>query len=70
MHVGCIQKIKVKNIKKLAYNIQVCTDTESKQICGINVEQYPTDHFQIPELLNQAIQNLQMIPSIVSADTI
>ena len=63
-------KDKGQKYKKLAYNIQVCTDTESKLICGINVVQYPTDHFQIPELLDQAIQNLQMIPSIVSADTI
>ena len=63
-------KDKGQKYKKLAYNIQVCTDTESKLICGINVVQFPTDHYQIPALLDQTIQNLQMKPSIVSADTI
>ena len=46
-------KDKAQKYKKLAYNIQVCTDTESKLICGINMVQYPTaDYFQIPELLH------------------
>lgn len=63
-------KDKGQKYKKLAYNIQVSVDTESKLICGIKVVQYPTDHYQIPELLDQTIENLQMIPSIFSADTI
>lgn len=63
-------KDKGQKYKKLAYNVQVCTDTESKLICGINVVQFPTDHYQIPALLDQTIQNLQIKPSIVSADTI
>lgn len=65
-----LPKDKGQKYKKLAYNVQVCTDTESKLICGINVVQFPTDHYQIPALLDQTIQNLQMKPSIVSADTI
>ena len=63
-------KDKGQKYKKFAYNIQVCTDTESKLICGVNAVQYGTDHYQIPALLDQTIINLQMIPSIVSADNI
>ncbi len=63
-------KDKGQKYEKLAYNVQVCTDTESKLICGINVVQYCTDHYQIPALLDQSMKNLQMKPSIVSADTI
>ena len=63
-------KDKGQKYKKLAYNVQVCTDTESKLICGINVVQFPTDHYQIPALIDQTMKNLQMKPSIVSADTI
>ena len=44
-------KDKGQKYKKLAYNVQVCTDTESKLICGINVVQFPTDQYQIPALL-------------------
>ena len=50
-----LPKDKGQKYKKLAYNVQVCTDTESKLICGINVVQFPTDHYQIPALLDQTI---------------
>ena len=63
-------KDKGQKYKKWAYNIQVCTDTESKLICAINVVQYPTDHYQIPALLNQTIENLQLTPEIIIADNI
>ena len=63
-------KDKGQKYEKFAYNVQVCTDTESKMICGINVVQYPTDHYQLPAVVDQSIENLQMIPSIVSADCI
>ena len=55
-------KDKGQKYKKLAYNVQICVDTESKLICGINVVQFPTDHYQIPALIDQTIQNLQMKP--------
>lgn len=63
-------KDKGQKYKKWAYNIQVSTDTESKLICGINVVQYPTDHYQIPALLDQTIENLQLTPEIIIADNI
>ena len=56
--------------KKFAYNIQVATDTQTKLICGINAVPYPTDHYQIPALLEQTIGNIETLPSIVSADNI
>lgn len=63
-------KEKGSKYKKLAYNVQICTDTETKLICGINPVQFPTDHYQIPALMDQTIDNLQMTPSILSADNI
>ena len=63
-------KYKGQIYKKWAYNIQVCTDTESKLICAVNVVQYPTDHYQIPALMDQAIENLEITPEILSADNI
>ena len=38
-------------------------------ICGVNIVQNPTDHYQIPALMNQILVNLQIKPQI-SADTI
>lgn len=63
-------KDKGQKYEKFAYNVQVCTDTESKMICGINVVQYPTDHYQLPAVVEQSIENLQKKPVIVSADCI
>ena len=56
--------------KKWAYNIQVCTDTKTKLICAVNVVQYPTDHYQIPALIDQTIENIKITPEIISADNI
>ena len=67
-----LMKIKDKGqlYKKWAYNIQLAVDTESKLICGVNVVQNPTDHYQMPAILEQTINNLGIKPSIVSADNI
>jgi hypothetical protein len=46
------------------------TDTKSKLICGVNAVQNPTDHYQIPALMNQILVNLQLKPQKISADTI
>ena len=46
------------------------TDTKSKLICGVNAVQNPTDHYQIPSLMNQILVNLQIKPQKISADTI
>ena len=56
--------------KKWAYNIQVCVDNKSKLICAINVVQYPTDHYQIPALMDQTLENLPVAPEILCADNI
>lgn len=55
---------------KFSYNVQLGTDTESKLICGVNVVQNPTDHYQIPALMNQILSNLNLRPAKISADTI
>ena len=46
------------------------TDTKSKLICGVNAVQNPTDHYQIPALMNQILTNLNSKPRKISADTI
>ena len=63
-------KDKGQKYKKFAYNVQVITDTKSKMICGVLVVQSPTDHYQLPEIVEQGIENLQMKPDIISADCI
>ena len=63
-------KDKGQKYKKWAYNIQVAMDTDSKLICGINTVQYPTDHYQIPALIDQTIENIEVTPEIISADQI
>ena len=55
---------------KFSFNIQLGTDTKSKLICGVNAVQNPTDHYQIPALMNQILVNLQTKPTKISADTI
>ena len=71
-HDARLMKIKDKGQKypKFSYNIQLGTDTKSKLICGVNVVQSPTDHYQIPALMDQVIDNLNLKPLKVSADTI
>ena len=63
-------KDKGQKYKKFAYNIQLATYTQTKLICGVNVVQHPTDHYQIPALLEQTIENIETLPGIVSADNI
>ena len=56
---------------QLSYNLQHGVDTKSILICGINVSQSPTDHYEIPALMEKILKNLNGIqPELVSADTI
>lgn len=56
---------------QLSYNLQHGVDTKSILICGINVSQIPTDHYEIPDLMEKVLKNLNGIkPELVSADTI
>ena len=63
-------KDKGQKYPKFSFNIQLGTDTKSKLICGVNAVQNPTDHYQIPALMNQILVNLQTKPQKISADTI
>ena len=63
-------KDKGQKYPKFSLNIQLGTDTKSKLICGVNVVQNPTDHYQIPALMNQILTNLNTKPKKISADTI
>ena len=71
-HDARLMKTKDKGQKypKFSLNIQLGTDTKSKLICGVNAIQNPTDHYQIPALMNQILTNLNTKPSKISADTI
>ena len=56
---------------QLSYNLQHGVDTKSILICGINISQSPTDHYEIPALMEVILKNLNGIqPNMVSADTI
>lgn len=54
----------------IAYNVQSAVDYDSKLICGINVTQSPTDHYQLPAIADKAIKNIGKTPKHMSADTI
>lgn len=54
----------------VAYNIQSAVDYDTKLICGINVTQNPTDHYELPEIADKAIKNIGKTPKHISADTI
>ena len=71
-HDARLMKTKDKGQKypKFSLNIQLGTDTKSKLICGVNAVQNPTDHYQIPALMNQILTNLNSKPRKISADTI
>ena len=71
-HDSRLMKIKDNGQKypKFSFNVQLGTDTKSKLICGVNVVQSPTDHYQIPALMNQILVNLNTKPEKISADTI
>ena len=48
----------------------ICSRLRSKLICAINVIQSPTDHYELPSIAKRAIQNIQITPKYISADTI
>lgn len=54
----------------VAYNIQSAVDYDTKLICALNVTQNPTDHYQLPEVADKAINNIGKVPKHMSADTI
>ena len=55
---------------KFSFNVQLGTDTKSKLICGVNIVQSPTVHYQFPALMNQILVNLNTKPTKISVDTI
>jgi len=54
----------------VAYNVQSAVDYDTKLICALNVTQSPTDHYQLPEVADKAINNIGKVPKHMSADTI
>ena len=54
----------------VAYNIQSAVDYDTKLICAINVTQNPTDHYELPEIAEKTINNINTKPKYISADTI
>ena len=67
MHVGLYPKDKSQKYKKTGLIFKYAQTLKSKLICGINMVQYPTDHFQIPELLDQVIQKSSNDTIVLSA---
>jgi len=54
----------------VAYNVQSAVDYDTKMICALHVTQSPTDHYQLPEVADKAINNIGKVPTYMSADTI
>ena len=65
-------KIYERQERKLhvAYNIQSAVDYDTKLICAINVTQNLTDPYELPNLVERAIRNINSKPKYISADTI
>lgn len=59
-----------KGKSQINYNVQSAVDYDTKMICALNVVQAPTDHYQLPEIVEKAIDNTEILPRFVSADTI
>lgn len=55
--------------KQISHNIQTAVDTDSKLIYSVKVSQNPTDHYELPEIVESAILNTKKEPEYVSADT-
>lgn len=54
----------------VAYNVQFAVDYDTKMICALHITQPPTDHYQLPEAADKAINNTGKVPTYMSADTI
>jgi len=59
-----LMKTKDKSVKKYNKFAYKCSSNHRHNIirwyCGVNVVQSPTDHYQLPEIVEQGIENLQM----------
>lgn len=54
---------------QISYNIQSAVDTTTKLICAVNITQNPTDHDELPEIVEKTIENIKQDPKMISADT-
>ena len=50
--------------------VNSAVDYDTKLICAINVTQNPTDHYELPNIAERAIRNINTKPKYISADTI
>lgn len=54
---------------QISYNIQSAVDTTTKLICAVNITQNPTDHDELPEIVEKTIENIKTQPKMISANT-
>lgn len=40
------------------YNVQSAVDYDTKLICSLNLKQSPTDYYQLPTVVDKAINNI------------
>ena len=59
-----------KGNMEISYNLQNAFDYDSKLICALNVVSNPTDHYELPDIVDKAIENIEDKPKHVSADNI
>ena len=58
-----------KGNKEPSFNIQTAVDTMAKLICAVQVSQNATDHYLLPDIVEEAIKNTEIEPEYISADT-
>lgn len=54
----------------VAYNVQFAVDYDTKLIYALNVTQSPTDHYQLPDVADKAINNIGKVSKYRSLDTL
>ncbi|WP_409198879.1 hypothetical protein ACA135_03315 [Methanobrevibacter acididurans] len=58
-----------QGLNEVAYNVESAVGTVSKLICAVKVSQKPTGHYELLEIVKNAINNINDEPEYVSADT-
>ena len=61
--------MKTRDGLKHGFNVQTAVDSQNQIIVAMNVTNLPTDHRQLPEMVNKVEENCTIAPVMVLADT-
>lgn len=54
----------------VSYNIQFAVDYGTRLICAMNITQNPTGHYELPNVAERAMRNVNAKLKYISADII